>query len=84
MASISLRSIPGRKAIFALLIIEELNLSEVSAPSLLSVRLKDPKSPNLTILPSERCLESAFVKSFNTAKTSVSLTVVEPPAISLL
>ncbi|WP_423776695.1 hypothetical protein [Chryseobacterium indoltheticum] len=54
-ASISLRSIPGRKAIFALLIIEELNLSAVSAPSLLNVKLKDPKSPNLTILPSERC-----------------------------
>ena len=80
--SVSRRSAPGRNWILFPLIKELLNFSAVSAPSMVSVTWKLPKSPNFTIFPSAKCFCIIFVNSFSTANTSVSETVVELPAIS--
>ena len=83
VASIALKSAPGRNWILLFLIWEDVNLSALATPSLEILIWKLPKSPNLTIFPSARYFTNAFVRSLSTARTSVSDTVEPAPAISL-
>ena len=82
VASIALSSAPGRNWILFPVILLAVNLASVSAPVLDTLTWNDPKSPNLTIFPSERCLMRSLLRSLSTASISESETVDPAAAIS--
>lgn len=82
VASIALSSAPGRNWILLPVILLAVNFASVSAPVLDRLTWKDPKSPNLTIFPSERCLMRSLLRSLSTASISESETVDPAAAIS--
>ena len=82
VASISLRSTPGRNWILFPLIWDAFTLLALSTPLLLITIWKLPKSPSLTIFPSARCFVRILVRSLSTASISLSDTVDPAAAIS--